>query len=62
MGICLQVFSIWHVYLAWNAYHRSNIWMGNSIKFMELELIVRADIDVCTLVFSAVAVFRRREY
>jgi hypothetical protein len=35
--------------------------MGYCIELVKLQLIIRADIDVCTLVFSAVAVFGRRE-
>jgi hypothetical protein len=53
--------SIWRVYFAWDAYHRSNIWMRYGIKLVELQLIIRTDIDVCALIFGAVAVFGRRE-
>ena len=35
--------------------------MRYGIKLVKLQLIIRADIDVCTLIFSAVAVFGRRE-
>ena len=32
--------------------------MGYCVEFMVLKLVIWADIDVCTFVFGAVAVFR----
>lgn len=35
--------------------------MGYRIKLVELEFIVRTDVDIRPFIFSAVAVFWRRE-
>lgn len=43
------------------AYHRLDVRMRNSVELVELELVIRLDIDVGSLVFGAVAVSRCRE-
>jgi hypothetical protein len=35
--------------------------MGHGIELVEFEIVVGLDVDICTLVLSAVAILRRRE-
>lgn len=48
--------------VCWNTYHWSNIGVRNSVKLLEVELVVGANIDVGALVLRHVAVFRSREH
>lgn len=41
--------------------HRLNVGMWNGIEFVELELVIRSNVDVGALVFGTVAVFWCRE-
>lgn len=43
-------------------YHRANVWVRHSIKLLILELIVGADIDICSPVLCRVAIPRSREH
>jgi len=43
-------------------YHWLNGGMWNCVKLMELELVLRPNVDVSAFVFRAVAVPRSREY
>ena len=42
-------------------YHRLNIGMRYSVEFVEFEFVLGADIDICPLVFSCIAILGRRE-
>ena len=41
--------------------HRFDIGMWYCLELVEVELVLRSDVDVSTLVFGAVAISRRRE-
>lgn len=41
--------------------HGSDVGMWYCLEFVEVELIIRSDVDVCTLVFGAIAISRRGE-
>lgn len=42
--------------------HRLDIGMGNSIEFVEFQLVIWANVDVSTLVFSTITVLGCGEY
>jgi hypothetical protein len=42
-------------------YHRLDIGMWDSVKFMILEFQIRSDVDICAFVLRTVAVFWCRE-
>ena len=61
MCICLYIVSENPTSLAGITYHGFDVGMWNGVKFVEFELVVRTDVDVSTLVLSAITISWRRK-